>query len=144
MTSPMQNRIEQAMAEFERHRAAMDGFEHRVAEASTTVTAKNRAVAVTVNGKGELSEIRFPVGTYRTMAPAELGRLLVDTIGEAQQQAREKAAQMFESLLPAGLPVLEMLSKPVDFDEAMGEVMKTIRETQQPHGGLRPDAEEEK
>ncbi|MEV4759505.1 YbaB/EbfC family nucleoid-associated protein [Micromonospora sp. NPDC049559] len=132
MTSPLENRIEQAMAEFERHKASVADFEARVADSRTTVTTKNRALSVTVNAQGELVEVKFPTGAYRTMAPAELAGLLVDAVRDAQLQARQQAAQLLQALLPAGVPVLDMLTGPVDFDATMDEITRVFAEARQP------------
>jgi DNA-binding protein YbaB len=129
MSSPLQNKIEQAYAEFEQQKVAISGFEREVAAAQTTVTAKNRAVSVTVDGRGDLVEIKFPTNLYRTMAPAELGSLLVETTKTARDQARESAADMFRGLVPAGVPVLDMLNGSVDFDEMMREAMRVVNES---------------
>jgi DNA-binding protein YbaB len=137
MTSPLHNRVEQAMAEFEQQKAAVTEFERDISAARTTVTPKSRAVSVTVDGRGDLAELRFPTRAYRTMAPAELAGLLIDTIRDAQKEARDKAAQMFHSLMPAGSPVLDMLSGPVDFDATMSEILQVFEETKQPSAAQR-------
>jgi DNA-binding protein YbaB len=132
MSSPLQNRLEQAMAEFEEHKAKMAGFQARMATTGTSVTSKNRAVRVTVNAQGEPTEVKFLTAAYRTMAPAELGSLIAETTRAAQGDARKKAAGLFAELLPAGVPVLDMLTGPVDFDAAMREITQVFDEAKQP------------
>ncbi|RKR86736.1 YbaB/EbfC DNA-binding family protein [Micromonospora pisi] len=128
MSSPLQNRIEQAFAEFEQQKIAISGIERKIEAAKTTVTAKNRAVTVTVDGRGDLVEVKFPTNAYRTMPPAELGSLLVETTKAAREQAREGAAELFQTILPAGMPILDMLNGSVDFDEMMSEAMRAANE----------------
>ncbi|XVV13940.1 YbaB/EbfC family nucleoid-associated protein [Actinoplanes sp. CA-131856] len=128
MSSPLENRLEQAMAEFEQHKAKVAGFEARMAEAATTVVAKNRALSVTVNAQGEPTEVKFLTGAYRTMAPAELGSLVAETVRAAQHDARQQAASLFAELLPGGMPVLDMLTGPVDFDATMREITQVFDE----------------
>lgn len=137
MSSPLQNRLEQAMAEFEEHKAKVAGFEAQMAEASTTVRSKNRALSVTVNAQGEPTEVKFLSGAYRTMAPAELGTLIVEQVRAAQNEARRKAASLFAELLPGGMPVLDMLTGPVDFDAAMREITSVFDEAKQERPGRR-------
>lgn len=127
MTSPMRDRLEQAMAEFERNKAAIGDLRDGLAATQTTISPKNRAISVTVDGQGELTEVKFPTNAYRTMPPVELGRLIADTVTEAREQARRKSIGMFESLLPAGLPVADMLSGPVDFDAVMAQIDEVVR-----------------
>jgi DNA-binding protein YbaB len=139
MTNPMHERFEQAMAEFEAKKAAITDFQQNMATAETTVTSKNRAVSATVDGRGEISAIKFVTTSYRTMAPAELANLLVETIRAAQTEAREKTYGMVEGLLPNRLPLREALSGSVNFEEAMNQLTRTFTETEQ-RGTDRPGA----
>jgi DNA-binding protein YbaB len=127
MTSPMQNRIEQAMADLERHKAAVADFRTSLAETSTTIAPKNRSIVVTVDGHGELTEVKFPSSSYRSMAPAELGRLIVDTVAEARTEARSKTMAVFQQVLPEGMPVVDMLRRPVDLDEVSEQIHEHLR-----------------
>lgn len=127
MTSPMQNRLEQAMADLERHKTAVADFRTSLAEATTTIAPKNRSITVTVDGHGELTEVRFPSSSYRSMAPAELGRLIVDTVAEARTEARSKTMAVFQQVLPEGMPVVDMLRRPVDLDEVSEQIHEHLR-----------------
>lgn len=137
VSSPLQNRLEQAMAEFEEHKAKMAGFGAQLAQATTTITSKSRTLSITVNAQGETTEVKFLSGAYRTMAPAELGTLIAETTRAAQDEARRKAASLFAELLPAGMPVLDMLTGPVDFDATMREITQVFDEAKQPRQGRR-------
>ncbi|MEU4677723.1 YbaB/EbfC family nucleoid-associated protein [Micromonospora sp. NPDC023737] len=129
MTSPLYDRIEQAYAEFEEKKAAISGVEQQMSGAQTTVTAKNRAVSVTVDGRGDLVEVKFPTNAYRTMAPAELGGLLVETVKSAREEARHKAMKLFESILPPGLPLAGLLRGEKTADQMFDEAMQSINES---------------
>ena len=72
MTTPLHNSLEEAYAELVSQREALNDMQHRLAEAGTTVTSKNRAVSVTIDGQGRVSEIKFLTSGYRSMAPTEL------------------------------------------------------------------------
>ncbi len=133
MTSPLHSKFEQAYAEFAKQQSGVSEFERKLAEASTTVTAKNRAVIVTVDGQGDLTELKFPTNAYRTMAPAELSSLLVETIKSAREQARESASELLHAHLPAGGLAFDMLDNPVDFDEILTEAVRAA-------GRMFPDA----
>ncbi|MEV4352709.1 YbaB/EbfC family nucleoid-associated protein [Actinoplanes sp. NPDC049596] len=135
MTSPLHNRLEQVLADFEKRKTAIAGFEQDLRDESTTVTAKNRAVMAVVDGQGQLSEVKFLTNAYRSMAPAELAALVVETVKSAQHQAREKVAAKFQSLLPEGTPSLDIMSGPVDFDAAMKRILSTFDEVKRPFPG---------
>jgi DNA-binding protein YbaB len=110
MTSPLSNEVEQALADFERQKAAIGEIGASLAGAYSTVTAKNRAVAVTVDSQGVVTDVKFPTSAYRSMSGAELGDLLVGTIESARRKALAKTAAAFESVLPAGMPMLDLLT----------------------------------
>jgi DNA-binding protein YbaB len=115
------------LADLGRQREAVGTFQQELAEATTTVAPRNRSISVTVDGQGELVDIKFPSQSYRTMAPAELGRLIVDTVTEARAEARDKAVAMLRDLAPTGLPVGDILRGPVDLDTAMERMDEVMR-----------------
>ncbi|MBW4701842.1 MULTISPECIES: YbaB/EbfC family nucleoid-associated protein [unclassified Micromonospora] len=132
MSSPLSNQVEQALAELERQKAAIDEIQGGLHTVYSTVTAKNRAVAVTVDSRGAVTAIKFPTSAYRTMAGPELGELLVDTIEAARGEAMARTVAAFESLLPAGLPMMDLLTGGVDpehgplpMDQLLNEMFRT-------------------
>ncbi|MFG1654269.1 YbaB/EbfC family nucleoid-associated protein [Micromonospora sp. NPDC049275] len=133
MTGPMHDRVQKAYEDLERARNAVGDVERSMNSSETTVTSKNRAITVRLDGRGELTEIKFMNNAYRTMAPAELAALLVETITTARRQARETMAGLLQSVLPAGMPVLDMLTKPLNLDDVMRQADDLV-------GGLIPKA----
>jgi DNA-binding protein YbaB len=121
MTDALFNHISQIQAGIEKQREAAAGLDRDLGDARHTALAKNRAVSVTVDGRGELVEVRFPTSAYRSMAPAELGDLLVTQVAEAQRQARTASMQMMTSLLPSGLGSLDGTA---DLGTAMADAAK--------------------
>src|ERR671924_397776 len=114
MSNPLQDKIDQALADFERSREAITAIQDELADSTTTVTAKNRAVQITVDGHGEVTEITFPTKAYRRMAPAELGSLLVETLSEAREEAVERATNLVRTSLPNSAPLFETLGGSTD------------------------------
>lgn len=110
MTGPLSNQVEQAMAEFERQKAAIGEIQSGLAATVSTVTAKNRAVEVTVDSQGAVATIKFPTSAYRTMSGSELGELLVATIRSARAEAMARTVAAFDAVLPAGVPMLDLLT----------------------------------
>ena len=119
MSSPLQDRIQQAYAQLDEQQKALSQVQGRVAAVRRTVTPKSRVVSVTVDGGGEIVEIKFPTKAYRTMASAELAQVLVDAAREARAQVRQAATAELQALLPASMPLLEALTRPVDIDELL-------------------------
>ncbi|GAA4174708.1 hypothetical protein GCM10022251_74520 [Phytohabitans flavus] len=123
---PLYNDLEKAFAELERQREALTEMQQELAGAETTVTSKNRAVAVTINSQGRITEIKFPSGAYRSMAAPELGALLVDTIQLARDEMMQATAARFEGLMPGGLNPLDMMRGNLDIDAMMRDALKTM------------------
>jgi hypothetical protein len=126
MTSPLHDRIEQAMAELERQKKALSGFAAQATGRETEVTSHNRLVRATVDSRGDLVALKFLSTTYRSMAGAEFGHLIVDTVREARGKAKDEALDLFASLVPGGATVVDRLRRPIDLESALGEVMESF------------------
>ncbi|MEW2445725.1 YbaB/EbfC family nucleoid-associated protein [Micromonospora marina] len=99
-----------------------------VAAGAFTATGKRRAVQVTVDGQGNLTEIKFPTSAYRTMAGGELGTLLLETITTARRQAIDAGIAQFAQLMPANLPLADILGGSVDVDAMLAEAARAMEE----------------
>jgi DNA-binding protein YbaB len=133
MTAPMFNELEKAQAELEERRAALAGVEEKLSGLSVTITAKNRAVAVTADSRGAVTGIRFPTAAFRRMAPAELATLLVETIEEARSSAVAQTIARFRDEIPGASPFLERLGSvigaggPSRLEDLIEEVVNDAR-----------------
>ncbi|MEV6734336.1 MULTISPECIES: YbaB/EbfC family nucleoid-associated protein [unclassified Streptomyces] len=98
MGNPMEDRIAQSMAQFEERRAQIMDLQREFQTASVTVTAKDRSVEVTVDAQGNVTGLRFPNSKYRSLPPAELAAVLMQTMGEARTQVRQQVLEAFQPL----------------------------------------------
>ncbi|WP_406382976.1 YbaB/EbfC family nucleoid-associated protein [Streptomyces sp. NBC_01618] len=119
MSNPLEERLAEALAEFEETRTRLDTAAAEASRISATVTAKDRSVEATVGAQGEVTNLRFPTSRYRTMAPAELASAVMSTIAAARSQA---AAQLLDIYRPFGpvpgmSPDAEGGFAPVEWDE---------------------------
>lgn len=136
MSTPLQNQVEQAYARLQRQQQAIGDIQASLQTVYRTVTSKNRAVAVTVNSSGVVTAIKFPTSAQRTMPGAELGQLLVETIEKARTAVLAATVAAFESMLPAGLPMLELLTEDpaadsggrFNLDRLVAEALRTAGE----------------
>ena len=136
MSSPFSDQIEQAQAEFERYKVALASAKRDLEATRTTVTGAKRAVTVTVDSYGKLLDITFPTKSYRSMPPAELSKLLVDTIDKARSQAVAATADALGGLAPPGAPVIaDLFGGPVDFDSMLHSAMEAPTEAWRGLGG---------
>ncbi|GAB2915318.1 MULTISPECIES: YbaB/EbfC family nucleoid-associated protein [Streptomyces] len=117
---PVEERLARAMEALEATRAAVADAEQRLREASVTVTSKDRSVEVTVGARGELRSLRFHDGKYRSMAPAQLSAVLMETIGQARTRMSQQVVDTYRPIsesvprLP-GVPGAE-----IDWDGLLG------------------------
>ncbi len=124
MTVPLHNQVEQAMARLRATQSALGSAQRELAETTTSSTSHNRAVTVTVDGHGEITAIAFPTAAYRSMASAELGDLMVETIREARQAATQTALDLFSPLLPKGSRLGQLFDGELDLDGMIGDALR--------------------
>lgn len=128
MTAPLQNNLDELQAELVRQRQALGDMQRRLAETKVTITSRNHAVSVSLDGQGNVVEIKFPSSKYRAMAPTELGALLVETIGQARTELTGQLAEFLGQLMP-GTAVLEALNGDFNvetmLDDAIAEAAST-------------------
>jgi DNA-binding protein YbaB len=116
------------MAELQRTRQRLTALRSEMAEASTTVSSKDKMISVTVDGRGAVTGITFQTAKWRRMAPAELGAALVSTIAAARQEAMERAADKYQPVFPAGMPARQLLSGRLDLDKMFADVVRRAGE----------------
>ncbi|MBB2940601.1 DNA-binding protein YbaB [Actinoplanes lutulentus] len=129
MTAPLHNQLEQAYAEFTKQREALTALSAESDRAETTVTAKNRAVAVTVNGRGAITSIKFPTSAYRTMPAVELASLLVETIEATRSQAADEARSRYSSMLPEGLDTTGTIDGSLDIEAMLRRAARVMNDS---------------
>lgn len=85
---------DEALADLEREKAKLREVGKIWEEASTTVRAKDNSFAMTFDGRGELTELVFNGSKYRTLAPAHLAHLIVETLRAGRAQAVAKVQEV--------------------------------------------------
>jgi DNA-binding protein YbaB len=121
MANPFQDTLNELMAEYDKARDDLTKMQKTVQATSGKARSKNRMLSVEVDGRGDITELKFHNQTWRTMAPGELCKLIVQTIKEAQENARKEAYSSMSSLLPAGVDVSELVSGNIDWSAATPE-----------------------
>ena len=114
---------EAAMASLEKERAKISEITRQMKENVTTVRAKDRSFVATFDGRGELTSINFKGNKFRTMAPAELSHLLVETIRQGRGMCLQKLSDVAgEDLLP-GASFAELMSGDLSVEEVFEKVI---------------------
>ncbi|MET9886702.1 YbaB/EbfC family nucleoid-associated protein [Streptomyces sp. NPDC006430] len=132
MGNPMEDRIARSMAEFEERRAQIMDLQREFRSTSVTVTAKDRSVEVTVDAQGNVTGLRFLNAKYRSLPPAELAAVLMQTMAEARAQVRGQVLEAFRPL--SGRSIGE--GEGLDWDRLFGR----LREEGLPVPPVRPPA----
>lgn len=92
---------EAALSSLDREHRKLTEVTNMINETSTSVRSKDRSVSMDFDGRGEITAITFHGSKYRSMAPAELSHLLLETIREGRAQCLQKMADaMGEDFLP--------------------------------------------
>jgi hypothetical protein len=112
-----------ALAALDReHRKLLD-VTTAINEASTTVKSKDRSISMDFDGRGEITGITFHGSKYRSMAPAELSHVLLETIRAGRDECMQKmAAAMGGELLP-GINFADMAAGKVDAEEVFQKLV---------------------
>lgn len=110
-----------AMTALRERRAALTRLREDLSTVSATVTAPRQVVSVTVGLRGELTDLRFPSGAYRSMTPAELAQVITKTVADAHAQARTRWAELLTPMLPAGLSAEAVLAGTADLTDLVQE-----------------------
>lgn len=122
--SSLQNQIDQLMAEFDRTSKAIDSVTKKLDATSHTKRSKNRMASVTVDSKGELTDLTFHTTAYRTMAQAELAQLLLSLVKEARAAAQAEVEKSMKGFMPESSGMLTSVTegKPVTAEQVFADL----------------------
>ena len=119
--------IEAAMADLEREKRKLQEVGKVWDEATTTVRAKDNSFAMTFDGRGELSDLTFNGNKYRTLPPAQLAHLILETLRQGRVQAMEKVQKVMGDGRP-GLDYASMLNGKADPMEILNSLIGPMLE----------------
>ncbi len=117
MKASLEQQIEESIAELRATRLAVDEARRLAAEARVTEKSKNRMISVTVGSRGDLQALNFHGETYRSLAPAELAKLIVDTVDRARTKCQQNAMKSIEALMPDNVRGLGSGGRELNFDD---------------------------
>jgi DNA-binding protein YbaB len=119
MGLPYEDAMKELMAEFESTRSNLAKAQESMQAASGTARSKSRMLSVTVDGHGEVTELKFHNQSWRTMAPGELSKVILQTIKDARQAAQKEMLASVSKLMPAGLDLTDAFAGKVDWASAL-------------------------
>ncbi|MEW1550896.1 YbaB/EbfC family nucleoid-associated protein [Streptomyces tsukubensis] len=135
MNEPIQERLAKAVAGLERTRQAVAAAEERLRGADITVRSGDRSVEVTVNAQGQLVDVRFLDGRYRTMGAPQLTAAVLEAARQAQAEMARTVLDTFRPLSETvgGRPHIE--GSGVDWGDVFGPLLDTVERGSAGRGG---------
>lgn len=123
MASGFESVINEMMAELAQQRESMTRLQQSIASVTGSATAPKRQLSVEVDSQGAITELKFLNQAYRSMSGAELASLIVETIREAQRDARTRLAEQVGSVGMAGAEIDDVLNGEIDWGTAFTDAM---------------------
>lgn len=123
MPSGFESMLNEAMAAVHEQRDKLMRQQRSLNEITATVRSKRRQVSATVDARGELVELMFHGQSYRHMSPEDLGRLVVQTVREARNDAQTQLWESMGDSLPPGADIDDLVNGRYDWSEAINEVL---------------------
>jgi DNA-binding protein YbaB len=117
MKASLEQQIEESIAELRATRLAVDEARRLAADATVTEKSKNRMISVTVGSRGDLQALNFHGEAYRSLAPAELAKLIVDAVDRARTKCQQNAMASIQELMPGSTRGLGSASTGLNFDD---------------------------
>ncbi|MFD2419616.1 YbaB/EbfC family nucleoid-associated protein [Amycolatopsis pigmentata] len=112
--SELDKGIEEAMANLEREREKLGKLGELWQEERTTVRAKDQSLEMTFDGRGEPVELVFNPSKYRTLAPAQLADVILETFRRGRARSVEKMSATMGETSRTGLNIGDVASGKVD------------------------------
>lgn len=115
----LQQQLEAAMGRLSDYRDRLAAAQREAAATTVSVRSKDRMLTVVAGAGGVVKEVRFHTEAYREMAPAELGRALVETLTKALEEAGEKSRAVFAPLRETGTGLRRSMTGGSDVEELL-------------------------
>ncbi|AIV36624.1 YbaB/EbfC family nucleoid-associated protein [Streptomyces sp. CCM_MD2014] len=120
MTEPLEQRLENAMAELRSAQEAVERTERELRQASFAVLSSDRAVRVTVGAQGALTGIDFLEHKYRDMSPQELAASVLEAANAAQQKMNRHVMKAMAPFTEPSSEVPELKGFELDWERIFG------------------------
>jgi len=120
-TPALSGRLDEVLAQYQQARADLQAVQERVRSVTATVKSSKGLVTVTVGPQGDITELTFNTRGYRSMVPAELSTVLIETIAKARAEVAEQMRAAVTPFLPFDLSFDDMRAGKVDWTAMLPE-----------------------
>jgi DNA-binding protein YbaB len=126
MTHAMGEDLNRILNELRQQESTLHEMQRQVSEQTTSVSTRDHAITVTVDGRGEVIALTFNNSRYRRMSPAELGDAIVTVIADARRDAAERAVEVYAPMLPEGVALPGQVDGPLDVSRMFADTMAEL------------------
>ncbi|MFC9254307.1 YbaB/EbfC family nucleoid-associated protein [Amycolatopsis thailandensis] len=102
------------MAALERERKKVGKLSELWNEGGMTVRAKDNSLSMTFDGRGELTELVFNESKYRSLAPAQLANVILETLQRGKAESMAKMSELMGTGSVSGLDLGEVAAGKID------------------------------
>lgn len=95
MADWLEDHVRQTMATLKEQRDRLDAAQADIEARTASATSHDRMVTVTVDARNAVVGIEFHTTRYRSMPPAQLSEVLVDTFGQACRTMARAVDEVF-------------------------------------------------
>ncbi|AUY52733.1 YbaB/EbfC family nucleoid-associated protein [Streptomyces sp. CB01881] len=118
--------IEQAMATLAEQQARMAATAKELEAATASATSKDRMVTAVVGAQGQVVSLTFHTSAYRSMAPAELGRVLTEVLNTARADIGERVIEGMSAFSGLGEMLRSSMTGGTELDDLL-EPLRSMR-----------------
>jgi hypothetical protein len=120
---PIEERLANAMTALESTRAAVADADAALRAASETAVSQDRSVEITVGPQGEVTALKFNDGKYRSMAPAQLSAVILETLGQARSRMTRRVVDAYRPISESFPQISGVPGAEIEWDELFGSVI---------------------
>lgn len=118
-----QSVLDEAVQNLKAEHNRIIGMQRQMREINATASSRDRAVSVTVDGRGEVAQVSFTGNKYRSMPAAELGKVVTETIAEARRKVFDQLEGVMGSMLPPGIDARAALTGDLDLTAVVDDLV---------------------
>jgi hypothetical protein len=123
MTAAFDETIREVLAKLEQQRENLVRLHQNMDEVKGSARSSRRQVSAVVDARGELLELKFHGQTYKSLEPAELSKLIMDTIADAHAKARSSLFDSIGDTMPEGVEMAQATSGEHDWSAELSNAM---------------------
>lgn len=120
--------IKEAMERLEAEQAKVGKLSELWRDGRTVIRAKDHSLSMTFDGRGDPVELVFNASKYRSMPPAQLAKVVLDTLRQGRVESVQKMSEIMGAGSATGLDFGEIVNGNADPQELMERLISPFME----------------